>query len=337
MSQPRTPAQENSSHLEGFLDRALEATVVGSFTRIGPEARRRLGHWQTFPNTPGRVVVVTGASSGLGKQAAKELAELGCTVVIVGRNQSRLDEVAAEITGAGGSVVAEQTDLADLEQTVDLSDRLLDRFGHIDVLVNNAGALLNTFTTGPQGHEVTVTVHLLSPFVLTSRLEAAMDSEPRSKVITMTSGGMYTEPFDLTRLEMTEQGYRGSVAYARAKRAQVVLNQTLQRLEPDQGRTFSAVHPGWARTPGVAESLPTFQKVLGPLLRSPAEGVDTLVWLATLPEGQPEGGLLWLDRLPRAPYRLKKTKVDPVTEVRQGDELLAWLREITAPFLDRSH
>jgi dehydrogenase/reductase SDR family member 12 len=322
-----------SSRVAHLVDATLEASVVGSFTKVGPVVRNRLQHWEPCPPRPGRIVVITGASSGLGAEAARELAGLECTVVAVGRNQARLDEVARSIAAAGGTVETEQADLADLEETADLGRRLLSRFERIDVLVNNAGALLNDYTLGAQGHEITVTVHLLSPYLLTTLIQPAMEGAARAKVITMTSGGMYTEPFVLDKLEMRPDRYRGSVAYARAKRAQVVLTGAWQRHEPVDGRIFCAMHPGWAATPGVADSLPTFQRIVGPLLRSPAEGVDTLVWLSTLPPGDPEGGKLWLDRHVRSPYRLKKTRATHEEEVHQGDELLGWLAEVTAPFM----
>jgi dehydrogenase/reductase SDR family member 12 len=322
-----------SSGVARLIDSTLEASVVGSFTKVGPLVRQRLARWEACPSRPGRVVVITGASSGLGAQAARELADLQCTVVAVGRNQGRLDEVARSIAAAGGAVETEQADLGDLEETAELGRRLLSRFEGIDVLVNNAGALLNDYTLGAQGHEITVTVHLLSPYLLTSLVHPAMEGVAGAKVITMTSGGMYTEPFVLDKIEMRPDRYRGSVAYARAKRAQVVLTAAWQRHEPADGRTFCAMHPGWAATPGVADSLPTFQRIVGPLLRSPAEGVDTLVWLSTLPPGEPEGGKLWLDRQVRSPYRLKKTRTTHEEEVDQGDALLDWLAEVTAPFL----
>ena len=147
----------------------------------------------------------------------------------------------------------------------------------------------------------------------------------------MTSGGMYTERFDLEHLEMGPDSYRGSVAYARAKRAQVVWTLAEQARQPAGGIDFSLVHPGWAKTPGVASSLPTFDRLLGPLLRSPGEGVDTLCWLASLEPGDPPGGQLWLDRAPRSLFKLPSTRVDDATLARQGDELLAWLDEVTAP------
>jgi NAD(P)-dependent dehydrogenase (short-subunit alcohol dehydrogenase family) len=322
-----------NSDLSRLIDGALEASVIGSFTRIGPVSRGKLSHWQPPEQCPGRVVVITGASSGLGREAAIELANLGCSIVAVGRDERRLSDLARQIAESGGTVAIEQADLANLDDAVALCDRISARFDHVDVLIHNAGALLNDYTPTQQGFETTLAVHLLAPYIMTNRLASPMARADQAKVIFMTSGGMYTERFVLKDLAMAPEQYRGSVAYARAKRAQVVLTQTWQRFEPAGQRTFCAVHPGWARTPGVAASLPTFQKIMGPLLRSPAEGVDTLVWLTTLPAGEPQGGLLWLDRAPRSPYKLRRTRANETTERLQGDELLAWLNETTAPYL----
>ncbi|MEI8404564.1 MAG: SDR family NAD(P)-dependent oxidoreductase [Actinomycetes bacterium] len=306
------------------IDSALEASIVGSFTRIGPVVRRRLSSFAEPVHRPGRTVVLTGATSGLGRASARFLGALGMTVVAVGRDPRRLEEVAREIEIAGGTAYPEACDLADLDQTADLAERITRRLDHIDVLVHNAGALLAERTETPQGHETTVAVHLLSPHLLTVRLRPLLKVADQAKVITMTSGGMYSERFALDRLEMADD-YRGSVAYARAKRAQVVWTVALQAREPAEGLDFSLVHPGWAKTPGVADSLPTFSRALGPLLRTPAEGVDTLVWLCSLDPGIPAGGRLWLDRQPRPFYRLSSTRVSDERLAEQGTELLAWL------------
>ena len=189
------------------------------------------------------------------------------TVVAVGRDAHRLETVAEEIETAGGTAIPEACDLADLEQTADLARRVAARLDHIDVLIHNAGALLANRTLTPQGQEVTVAVHLLSPHLLTALLRPQLAAADRAKVLTMTSGGMYTEAFDLSRLT-SDDDYRGTVAYARAKRAQVVWTIALQAREPTGGLDFSLVHPGWARTPGVSSSLPGFSRLLGPLLRT---------------------------------------------------------------------
>jgi NAD(P)-dependent dehydrogenase (short-subunit alcohol dehydrogenase family) len=90
---------------------------------------------------------------------------------------------------------------------------------------------------------------------------------------------MYTERFDLGRLEMAPESYWGTTAYARVKRAQVVLSHEWARRWGADGVASYASHPGWVDTPGLASGLPSFAK-LGPLLRTPAEGADTVVWLA---------------------------------------------------------
>ena len=311
-----------------LVDACLEGSVVGSFTRLGPAVRRRLHAFDDFERRPGRTVVLTGASSGLGRSAATALGALGMTVVAVGRDRRRLGEVAVEIEAAGGVALVEACDLADLDEVRDLAARISGSLDHVDVLIHNAGALLAERRLTPQGHETTVAVHLLSPHLLTTLLRPRLEAADRAKVLTMTSGGMYTEAFDLGLLEM-DADYRGSVAYARAKRAQVVWTLALQAREPEGGIDFSLVHPGWARTPGVTTSLPAFSRTLGPLLRSPAEGVDTMVWLASLDPGVPHGGRLWLDRAPRAIFRLPSTRVSDEVLAEQGGALLGWLDRVT--------
>jgi NAD(P)-dependent dehydrogenase (short-subunit alcohol dehydrogenase family) len=109
---------------------------------------------------------------------------------------------------------------------------------------------------------------------------------------------------------MRDGPYRGSVAYARAKRAQVVLTRAWASKLRDTTVVAHAVHPGWADTPGIEASLPRFHTIVGPLLRTPEQGVDTLLWLAAAPEAANSTGLLWLDRRPRPFDRLRSTRVD---------------------------
>jgi dehydrogenase/reductase SDR family protein 12 len=139
-------------------------------------------------------------------------------------------------------------------------------------------------------------------------------------VLFMASGGMYTQRLDVDRLEMSERSYRGAVAYARAKRAQVVLAGLLG--ERWTGRAVvHAMHPGWAATPGVTAGLPLFDKVMQPLLRSPEEASDTLVWLAVADEPGRSTGGFWHDRARRSTHYLPNTATEP----RERDRLLPWL------------
>ena len=107
---------------------------------------------------------------------------------------------------------------------------------------------------------------------------------------------------------MAPNNYRGSQQYALAKRAQVTLNEMWADRIDQTEVVFHAMHPGWADTPGVRESLPTFRRVLGPLLRTPAQGADTLVWLAADPEPERCTGKFWLDRRVRPIHRVPSTR-----------------------------
>jgi dehydrogenase/reductase SDR family member 12 len=314
------------------LDAVLEASVIGSFSRVGPALRRRSAHWEEPMAAQGRVIVVTGATSGLGLAAATELARLGARVCIVGRDRWRTEDARRRIEGTARAVVSsELADFGDLDQVVDLAERVAERFGRIDGLVHNAGALFRTRQSSPQGTEATVTLHVLAPYILTERLMPILARSDGSRVITMTSGGMYSQRFELDHLVASGDRYDGVTAYARAKRAQVVLTQEWQRRYGSSGVDFHVVHPGWADTPGLASGLPAFARVMHPLLRSASEGVDTLVWLAGLSAGTPAGGGLWLDRRRRSEYYLPWTWVPPSRRAIDGVQLWEWCRDHVEP------
>ncbi len=318
--------------LASVVDGVLEATVVGSFTSLGPRVRSSLDHWQPYAPMPGRTVVITGATSGLGLEIARQLAVLGADLVLVGRNPDKLTHTVAEVQALGaGSIRGEIADLADLDATRALGDRLAADLDHLDVLIHNAGALLEHYAVTAQGYETTFAVHLLSPFLLTELLLAPLEAAHGAKVITMTSGGMYTERYEADQIQMTPSSYKGATAYARAKRAQVVLNANLQQRHGPAQIAFHLAHPGWTDTPGVSASLPTFSKVLGPLLRTTSQGADTVVWLASEPAGTPEGGQLWLDRRPRGLHHLGFTRKSPIVEAQEAAALFDSLTAATAP------
>jgi NAD(P)-dependent dehydrogenase (short-subunit alcohol dehydrogenase family) len=256
----------------------------------------------------GKVAVVTGATSGLGLVAATELVRLGARVVLVARDGRRAQEVSAAIAAKTGAVrpmvvVADMGDLASVRRAAER----LQQFVRIDVLIHNAGAMTRTRTLSPQGNEQTVSVQLLGPFLLTHLVGAPLRTQG-SRVIFVTSGGMYAQPLDVDALDARGAGYNGVAAYARVKRAQMSLVEAWGPRVARLGITMTAMHPGWADTPGIRASLPTFRRVVGPLLRTPAEGADTMVWLAAAPLAGDPPGTLWLDRRARSPHRLLRTR-----------------------------
>ena len=301
--------------LARLLDDALELSIVGSFTKLGYEARRHLFDWQDVRDLrmDGAVVVITGGNSGLGLVTATQLASIGAAIRIVVRNPERGEAARRQIAAAGGGDVGVY--LADLSSMASVRAVAAQIRGHdpkVDVLIHNAGGLFAERTMSVDGHELTFATMVLGPFLLTRELLPTLEAAPGvARVLWIASGGMYTQRLDVDALEMGPDDYRGATAYARAKRAQVVLSEEWAKRVRDAGIAVHAMHPGWADTPGLETGLPAFRTVIGPLLRSPEEGADTIVWLASAPLPGRTTGKFWLDRAPRATERFVRSGATP--------------------------
>ena len=313
----------------GIIDSALELPIAPSFTRIGPLVRSRTERWQDLDtyDLTGRRIIVTGATSGLGLAAAHQLAGMGASLVAIGRDAAKTDAVVASLPSpTGADHAAAYADLGDLTAVRTVGEHLLAEHPESDTLIHNAGALLDERQTTADGFEVTVASQVLGPFLLTSLLLPALTAKQEARVLTMSSGGMYTAPLTVSRLQMSDSGsddpYRGAEQYARAKRAQVTLTEMWAEKFAGSGVRFHSLHPGWADTPGVEEALPTFRKIVGPLLRTPQEGADTLVWLTADDASLTSNGRFWHDRAPRPIHRLPQTRRSDTPERRA--KLWSW-------------
>jgi dehydrogenase/reductase SDR family member 12 len=181
--------------LAGIVDSLVEAPVVPSFTKVGYQLRSRLDHWTDLASydLTGRTIVVTGATSGLGRQAAEQFARLGAHVIVSGRNAAKAARVRADIARIAGSseLSVACADMAELDQVRAMADELIAAHPRIDVLVHNAGALTANRTVNSRGIESTVASQVLGPFLLTSLLLPALRAAKPGRVLTMSSGGMY--------------------------------------------------------------------------------------------------------------------------------------------------
>lgn len=304
-----------SSLLRALGDEAIEGTVLLSFSRVGYAARRRLFGWPSPESfrMDGRVVLVTGGNSGLGFATARALARGGAGVRILARDRAKGERALRAIgreTGQRdlGLYVADMSDLSSVRSA---TEEIRGREDRLDVLIHNAGALLPRRQTSVDGFERTFATMVLGPFALTNRLVPLLERTGGARVILVSSGGMYAQGLRLDDLQSERGPYRGSVAYARAKRAQVALGEEwAERLRP-RGIVVHAMHPGWAETPGLAAGLPAFRRLMRPLLRSAEEGADTIVWLAAAPEAGRSTGRFWLDRRVRSTVKVPGTGVDP--------------------------
>lgn len=308
------------------VDTLMDRTVAPGFTRIGPAVRRHLPGWPADPAPgalAGRVAAVTGATSGLGLATAEAFARLGAEVRLVVRDAEKGAFVRARIEAAvpGAAVRVDRCDVADLDDVRRFARELhIDR---LDVLVHNAGAMPPSRSESPQGHELTMSLHVLGPVLMTELLLPALSSQD-SRVLFVTSGGMYAQALRADDPEYLTGDYSPTTAYARSKRAQVELLPVLADRWGAAGVGVHATHPGWADTPGVVDSLPTFHRLTGPLLRDAAGGADTTVWLAAV-RPQPASGLLWHDRRSRPTHLGRRTR----TGAPERTEIWDWARDQT--------
>ncbi len=289
------------------------ASVVASFGAPGLSIRRHLFADPTLDvDLAGRDVVVTGASRGLGRATVELLATRGASVTLVARDEVRLASTKAALVARGvdaGRLSIERADLSSLAEVRALAGRLSERLRKIDVLVHNAGVLPLERVTTSEGLDAAFATNVLSGFLLTAKLEPLLAAAGHARVVHVSSGGMYLAKLDLDVLEGRVARYDGVSAYAQTKRAQVILSETWAVRLAAIGATSNAMHPGWAATEGVARSLPGFHRVMGPWLRSPEAGADTIAWLAASPEVAAVTGRLFFDRAARATDWLPWTRV----------------------------
>jgi NAD(P)-dependent dehydrogenase (short-subunit alcohol dehydrogenase family) len=175
----------------------------------------------------------------------------------------------------------------------------------LDVLVNNAGVMPDERTRTTEGVELMFATHVLAPWVLTNGPLPLLKAAAPSRVINVTSGGQYEQKAPASDFQSDATRYGPKKIYARTKREQVVLTRQWARRLEGTGVHVHAMHPGWADTKGVRQWLPVFRMLTRPFIRSPEEGADTIVWLASTPDAIQSSGLLWQDRRPRpSVYRL---------------------------------
>ncbi|MGH3425260.1 MAG: SDR family NAD(P)-dependent oxidoreductase, partial [Nocardioidaceae bacterium] len=252
----------------------------------------------------GKRVVVTGASSGLGRAAAVGVARLGGAVHLVGRSAERLEAAAQHVRQQvpAADLAVDPCDVSDLDDVRRYAADLAGRTDSLHALVHNAGVMPPERTESAQGHELALATHVLGPFLLTDLLRERLAADADARVLWVSSGGMYAKPFTheiAQDLEYERDTYSGATAYARTKRMQVIVAAMLSERLVGDDTVVHSMHPGWADTPGVQASLPRFARFAGPLLRSAADGADTIVWLTAAPEVAGTTGLFWQDRRPR--------------------------------------
>ena len=253
-----------------------------------------------------KTIVVTGATSGIGRATAIGLAKLDSRLILVGRDPGRAEETVAEIRKATGRKDVEivRGDFARLAEIRRVADELLARTDRIDVLVNNAGVTMMKRTTTPDGYETTFAVNHLGYFLLTGlllpRLRAAA---PGARIVNVASDAHRWGPLDLADLQ-NEREYKAMKIYGQSKTANILFTRELARRLAGSGVTVNALHPGAVATRLGRGSGPLFdllQSVISVFMKSPAQGADTSIYLASAPELEGVSGRYFANRKEKEP------------------------------------
>jgi NAD(P)-dependent dehydrogenase (short-subunit alcohol dehydrogenase family) len=250
----------------------------------------------------GKRVVITGATSGIGLAASRQLAQLGADLTIVGRSDERARRASETISRPVDILLADFSSQRSVRQ---LADQLLARYERIDVLVNNAGAIYATRQLSKDGIELTWAVNHLAPFLLTSLLLQRLKDSAPARIITTASGAHYRAhiPFDDLQAERayTSMGYG---RYGETKLANILFTRELARRIAGSGVTANCFHPGFVGT-GFGHNNGWMMRAgmsIGRLFaRTPEKGAETLVWLADSPDVNDTSGGYFVDKRERQP------------------------------------
>jgi NAD(P)-dependent dehydrogenase (short-subunit alcohol dehydrogenase family) len=255
----------------------------------------------------GRVAVVTGANSGMGKETARELARMGASVVLACRDAERGEDARRDIDASTGTRAASviELDLSSLRSVREFAAAFTKRFAALDVLVNNAAASLSTRQVTADGFERHWATNVLGPHLLTTLLLPSLIASGRGRVVdvsTRAAGGL-----DLSDAQYERRRYRGVGAYRASKQAGRMLAWALAEQSADRPVTVNAVNPGYvysALTRSVTGPLRALVALTRVAAQTPLDGADTAIWAAASPDLDGVTGRFFSRRREiRCPYR----------------------------------
>jgi NAD(P)-dependent dehydrogenase (short-subunit alcohol dehydrogenase family) len=284
----------------------------------------------------GKVVVITGANTGVGLETAVGVAAQGATTVLACRNQAKAEAAQRDVIQRtwNDDVHTVSLDLADLASVRKAADDILSRWDRLDVLDNNAGGTWSERQETAQGLEYTMGVCHFAHFYLTRLLLPRLQETASGRVVNVTSVGHHAA-FKGMRFDdlQSEEGYDGMEVYCRAKLANVLFTRELARRTAGTGVTANAAHPGWVRSrfgmDGDTTGRSAFGfKVMRPFQISPRTGAKTSVYLATSPAVAARSGEYWVRS---KPGHVGKKAKDDEAAARLWDESEKVLAQVGFP------
>lgn len=281
--------------------------------------------------TPGqKIILITGATAGIGKVAAGALAAQGHQVILVGRNAEKTRGVVEQIRATTGNPAVHclLADFTDLDQVRRLAAEVRQRFARLDVLVNNAGAFYNRRRETVYGVEMTFLVNHLAPFLLTNLLLDILKDSAPARIVNVSSDAHRYDRMNFDDLGF-QRSYSGMKAYARSKLANILFTYELARRLAGNGVTVNALHPGHVAT----DIWRTDFGAVGPILKgvmrlvalSPEAGADNTIYLASSAEVEGVSGKYFIKReaRPSAPISYDENIARQLWNVSAGPTGLA--------------
>ena len=235
-----------------------------------------------------KTVVITGATSGLGRATALQLAQKGAFVIFVARNNSKANEFIKEIEKEGGKgkfIISDLSSMKDTKRAAESITKVVDR---LDVLINNAGGYFPKYSLTSEGFESTLALNFLSPFLLTHHLVKQMEQTAsdygEARIINISSI-MHKGPISWDDLNYKESTYNSSSAYYQSKHQLTSFTYYLSRKLKEAGVTVNCIHPGFVKTALARSDYPFPMNVIVLIVgffigESPEQAADTPVWLA---------------------------------------------------------
>ncbi|MDQ3882929.1 MAG: SDR family oxidoreductase [Thermoproteota archaeon] len=256
----------------------------------------------------GKTCLVTGSTSGIGKEIAAGLAKMKANVVLVGRNKAKCQATMEEIWRTASSIVTDKSRisylLADLSSQASirqLVSEFLDNYESLDVLINNAGVFLSRRFTTVDNIEYTFAVNHLAPFLLTNLLYEKMKASSPSRIITTSSVAHRGARINFDNLQFERGRYNGLEAYRQSKLSNILFTKELARRSRGSGVTSNCFHPGGVRT-NLVQNNPWYYRliwtIINPFLVSPKKGADTAIYLASSSKVAEISGEYFVNRRP---------------------------------------
>jgi NAD(P)-dependent dehydrogenase (short-subunit alcohol dehydrogenase family) len=275
----------------------------------------------------GKVVVITGGTSGIGQVAAEQLAGTGARIVLIARSEQRAASTLARLRQAGPEIehTAHYADLSSIADTRRVAAEISVAEPRIDVLINNAGALFNTPQISAEGLEMTFAVNHMAYFVLTEGLRERLTASAPARIINTASAAHQGARLDFDDLQSAKTK-AGFGVYSRSKLANILFTRELARRLTGTRVTVNSLHPGFVASRFGESSGGLMQSIL-PIAKlfaiSPEKGAETIVYLATSPEVSDTTGLYFAKRRPVTPSAAAQNDADAARLWTESERIAA--------------